>query len=225
MDILDNRFRALLADKAVPLGSWLMAGTPVTAEAMGCAGFDWLVLDMEHVPIDYQDAYQILQAVGGTPACPVVRLAWNDLCRSSARSTSARRPDVPIRGKRRRSAQRRGATRYPQPGQAIAGRAALRHAPRQPLWHRADYATVQWRRLLDIQLESRPPWRSWKRSPPSMASTLLWDPATCRQPWPYRQYRPPGSAGGDCRRCPPRPRHWQTHRHCRPLAGNGAHFH
>ena len=79
MDVLNNPFKALLAAPNIPLGTWLMAGTPATAEAMGCVGFDWLVLDMEHVPIDFQDAYHILQAIGGTAACPVVRLAWNDM--------------------------------------------------------------------------------------------------------------------------------------------------
>lgn len=143
MDILDNRFRALLADKAVPLGSWLMAGTPVTAEAMGCAGFDWLVLDMEHVPIDYQDAYQILQAVGGTPACPVVRLAWNDLVQiKRALDIGAQTlmfPFVENAGEARSAV---AATRYPQPGQAIPGTrgfAAMHRASRYGTV--PDYAT------------------------------------------------------------------------------------
>jgi 2-dehydro-3-deoxyglucarate aldolase len=78
MDPFNNPFRALLAQADIPLGTWLMSGTASTAEAMGCAGFDWLVVDMEHVPIDYKDTYHILQAIAGTRATPVVRLAWND---------------------------------------------------------------------------------------------------------------------------------------------------
>jgi 2-dehydro-3-deoxyglucarate aldolase len=78
MDPFNNPFRELLKQPAVPLGTWLMSGAASTAEAMGCAGFDWVVVDMEHVPIDYKDAYQILQAIAGTPATSVVRLAWND---------------------------------------------------------------------------------------------------------------------------------------------------
>ena len=143
MDILDNRFRALLADKAVPLGSWLMAGTPVTAEAMGCAGFDWLVLDMEHVPIDYQDAYQILQAVGGTPACPVVRLAWNDLVQiKRALDIGAQTLMFPFVENAAEARSAVAATRYPQPGQAIAGTrgfAAMHRASRYGTV--PDYAT------------------------------------------------------------------------------------
>ncbi len=78
MDPLPNPFRELLKQPTIPLGTWLMSGTASTAEAMGCIGFDWLVVDMEHVAIDYKDAYQILQAIAGTRAVPVIRLAWND---------------------------------------------------------------------------------------------------------------------------------------------------
>jgi 2-keto-3-deoxy-L-rhamnonate aldolase RhmA len=79
MDPFVNPFRELLKQPSVPLGTWLMSGAESTAEAMGCAGFDWLVVDMEHVPIDYKDAYHILQAIAGTRATPVIRLAWNDV--------------------------------------------------------------------------------------------------------------------------------------------------
>ena len=78
MDPFVNPFRQLLKQSSVPLGTWLMSGAESTAEAMGCAGFDWLVVDMEHVPIDYKDAFHILQAIAGTRSTPVVRLAWND---------------------------------------------------------------------------------------------------------------------------------------------------
>jgi 2-keto-3-deoxy-L-rhamnonate aldolase RhmA len=79
MDPFVNPFRELLKQPSVPLGTWWMSGAESTAEAMGCAGFDWLVVDMEHVPIDYKDAYHILQAIAGTRATPVIRLAWNDV--------------------------------------------------------------------------------------------------------------------------------------------------
>ena len=55
-----------------------MAAAPATAEALGHTGFDFLVVDMEHVPIGIPDLIHILRAIGCTPAEPVVRLAWND---------------------------------------------------------------------------------------------------------------------------------------------------
>ena len=77
MDPSENPFRNLLAQPQVPLGTWLMSGAPSTAEAMGCIGFDWLVVDMEHVPIDFKDAYHLLLAIAGTKAVPVVRLSMS----------------------------------------------------------------------------------------------------------------------------------------------------
>lgn len=76
---ITNRFkRRLAAGGPVPLGTWLMAASPATAEALGHAGFDFLVVDMEHVPIEVADLVHILRAIGNTPAEPVVRLAAND---------------------------------------------------------------------------------------------------------------------------------------------------
>lgn len=79
MDMPVNRFKQWLSEpNRHPLGSWLMSASPNVAEAMGCAGFDYLVLDMEHVPVDVPQAIAIMQAVAGTPADLVVRLPWND---------------------------------------------------------------------------------------------------------------------------------------------------
>lgn len=77
-DLLDNPFRARLAQPGAPLGTWLMSGATSTAEAMGRAGFDWLLVDLEHVPVDERDMLGLLQAIAGTSACAVTRLAEND---------------------------------------------------------------------------------------------------------------------------------------------------
>ena len=77
---IENRFKGWLKGEGPrpPLGTWLMAAAPATAEAMGYSGFDFLVVDMEHVPIEVSDLAHILRAIGCTPADAVVRLAWND---------------------------------------------------------------------------------------------------------------------------------------------------
>lgn len=77
-DLLANPFRQRLTQPGVPLGTWLMSGATSTAEAMGRAGFEWLVVDLEHVPLDERDILCTLQAIAGTDACPVTRLAAND---------------------------------------------------------------------------------------------------------------------------------------------------
>lgn len=78
MDMPINSFKRALAGPAIPLGTWLMSASTGAAEALGCLGFDFLVVDMEHVPIDVPHAYALLQAIAGTPAQAIVRLPWND---------------------------------------------------------------------------------------------------------------------------------------------------
>ena len=75
-----NPFKSWLLQPTAkpPLGSWLQSCAPTVAEAMGLCGFDFLVVDMEHSPIDIAEAVSLLRAIAGTPAEPVVRLAWND---------------------------------------------------------------------------------------------------------------------------------------------------
>ena len=75
-----NPFQQLLAARAtkVPIGTWVMSASPIVAEAIGHAGFDWAVLDMEHTPLDLMDLVHLLQAVGNTPLVPLVRVPWND---------------------------------------------------------------------------------------------------------------------------------------------------
>lgn len=71
--------RWLEKDRPHPaLGTWVMSASPAVAEAMGFCGFDFLIVDMEHVPVDLPQAIELLRAIAGTPAAPVVRLPWND---------------------------------------------------------------------------------------------------------------------------------------------------
>lgn len=75
-----NPFMQLLGSAgATPqVGTWIMSASPLVAEALGCAGFDWAVVDMEHSPLDLTTVVHLLQAVAGTPLVPVVRVPWND---------------------------------------------------------------------------------------------------------------------------------------------------
>jgi 2-keto-3-deoxy-L-rhamnonate aldolase RhmA len=75
-----NAFAQLLKNRQnkMPVGTWLMSASPLVAEAIGTAGFDWAVLDMEHSPLDLMGLVHLLQAVGNTTMQPVVRVPWND---------------------------------------------------------------------------------------------------------------------------------------------------
>jgi 2-keto-3-deoxy-L-rhamnonate aldolase RhmA len=61
-----------------PIGTWLMSASSVVAEALGCAGFDWAVIDMEHGPGEVMDVLHMLQALGGTKTIAIVRVPSND---------------------------------------------------------------------------------------------------------------------------------------------------
>jgi 2-keto-3-deoxy-L-rhamnonate aldolase RhmA len=59
-------------------GTWLNLGSSLTAEIAGKAGFDWLLVDLEHGMGDRYELVTQLQAIDATAAAPVVRIAWND---------------------------------------------------------------------------------------------------------------------------------------------------
>lgn len=79
---MNNPFLHMLARQDLPgpypAGTWLMSASPLVAEALGCAGFDWAVVDMEHSPLDLGDVVHLLQAIAGTPMTPITRVPWND---------------------------------------------------------------------------------------------------------------------------------------------------
>ena len=79
MDLPVNHFKRAIASGKPPVGTWLSSGSPSTAEALGCAGFDFLVVDTEHTPIDVPQMTEILRAIAGTPAQAIVRPPWNDM--------------------------------------------------------------------------------------------------------------------------------------------------
>lgn len=79
MDLPVNGFKRAIASGKTQIGCWLASGAPSTAEALGCAGFDFLVVDTEHTPIDPPQMIDILRTIAGTPAQAIVRPPWNDM--------------------------------------------------------------------------------------------------------------------------------------------------
>lgn len=59
-------------------GAWLQIGSPFTAEILGRAGFDWLMIDMEHGPGDIMTLIAQLQAMKDYGVDAFVRAPWND---------------------------------------------------------------------------------------------------------------------------------------------------
>ena len=59
-------------------GTFINLGSSITAEIAGRSGFDWLMFDYEHGPGSDESLLHQLQAIRGTPAAAVVRLAANE---------------------------------------------------------------------------------------------------------------------------------------------------
>jgi len=67
----------MLAGEVVT-GAWCMMSDMLPAEILGHAGYDWLVVDMEHGPIPLNSAQAIVMAIRTTPATAIVRVPWSD---------------------------------------------------------------------------------------------------------------------------------------------------
>jgi len=60
------------------LGAWCMMSGAMSAEALGKAGFDWVLIDMQHGCMDYETALSMIRAVDLSAAVPIVRVPWKD---------------------------------------------------------------------------------------------------------------------------------------------------
>jgi 4-hydroxy-2-oxoheptanedioate aldolase len=73
-----NRIREALAAGRPTFGAWCCLPGSLSAEFMGGAGFDWVIVDAQHGAVTVADLVPVVQALqlGGTPA--VVRVPWTD---------------------------------------------------------------------------------------------------------------------------------------------------
>lgn len=75
---MTNRIKEKLTAGDVVFGAQLRFGSPAIAELFGHAGFDYVVFDTEHAPQTPVGVQQQMQALGATPATPIVRMLKND---------------------------------------------------------------------------------------------------------------------------------------------------
>lgn len=141
-----NPFSLLLRARGAntPVGTWVVSASPIVAEAVGQAGFDWGVLDMEHAPLDMMTLVHLLQAVGNTKMVPVVRIPANDAVTVKrvldAGAETLLFPGIQDAAEAARAV---AATRYPPEG--VRGLSAMGRASRfgtKPDYYRAANKTV-----------------------------------------------------------------------------------
>lgn len=74
-----NKVKAIWREGKPATAGWLSSGSPYMAEAMANAGFDALIIDMQHgMGVTPDKAIACLQAISTTDTLPMVRMAWND---------------------------------------------------------------------------------------------------------------------------------------------------
>ena len=73
-----NVFKQALSTFQRQIGLWSGLSSPIAAEIIASAGFDWIVIDGEHAPNDIPSLLAQLQAMRGGTAEPVFRVPWND---------------------------------------------------------------------------------------------------------------------------------------------------
>jgi len=75
----ENRVKRLLKEGRKTLGCWIHTGNAMAAELLGQLGFDWVMIDTEHGPLQLETITSVMQAMRGMDTLPFVRVAWNDL--------------------------------------------------------------------------------------------------------------------------------------------------
>lgn len=78
MEMPVNSFKARLKAGESQWGIWNSLASPVAAEALSLVGFDWMLFDTEHSPVEVAGLQPILQAAALGAASAVARPAWND---------------------------------------------------------------------------------------------------------------------------------------------------
>jgi len=71
------QLKSKLARSELTIGSWITLGHPAIAEIMASAGFDWLVLDMEHSVMELGEVQTIIQVLDKQQCPAIVRLTSN----------------------------------------------------------------------------------------------------------------------------------------------------
>jgi 4-hydroxy-2-oxoheptanedioate aldolase len=73
-----NPFKRAIANGELQIGLWSSLVSNICADILSDAGYDWIVVDMEHASNEIATVLAQLQALKGGSATPMVRPPWND---------------------------------------------------------------------------------------------------------------------------------------------------
>ena len=78
MKMVTNAFLAAIREGRPQVGLWVSMANNYSAEVVASAGYDWLLVDMEHSPSDMNTVLGQLQAIAPHGSTAIVRPPWND---------------------------------------------------------------------------------------------------------------------------------------------------
>lgn len=67
-----------LKNNELTIGSWIMMGNPMSVEVMALAGFEWLVVDIEHTSIDLETTQNLITTIQANGIKALVRVSKNE---------------------------------------------------------------------------------------------------------------------------------------------------
>ena len=70
--------KAKLKSNQLTIGSWIMMNDPMSVEIMALAGFEWLVVDIEHTSIDLATAQILINTIQANGIKALVRVSKNE---------------------------------------------------------------------------------------------------------------------------------------------------
>lgn len=73
-----NPVRRLWSEGKTVTSGWMHIPSAYSAEICASAGYDSMVIDMQHGPVDYESAVGMLQVINADVTAPFVRVPWNE---------------------------------------------------------------------------------------------------------------------------------------------------
>ena len=72
-----NHVRAKLKQGQPSIGTWLTLPDVVAARLMARVGFDWLTVEFEHTPVNWETAANSFAIIAASGVVPLARVPWN----------------------------------------------------------------------------------------------------------------------------------------------------
>ncbi len=130
-----NLIKEKVKNKKKVSAAWAQAGSNITTEIMAEAGFDMIIVDLEHGPGDIKTLINQIQSMKGEKTVPFARTSWNDFVQiKRILDAGTYGLLVPYINNRQEAEQVVQAVRYPTAGiRGVAGSVRAAHYGNNPM--------------------------------------------------------------------------------------------